>query len=250
MGVDGSPASEQALDLAVRLRADDARLLVLSVAEVHHAVQTGLDAALWTKSIRAAAEEVRAQVARELDQLPDTLVRAVEGRAADVLLGELASGSADLVAVGAGRGGRTAGLIFGSTATRVARESPCSVLVSRGEVDVGRFPARIVVGVDGSGPAAAAEALAFALGDAHGAQVRRLMATGGEHFYADRMVRAELDTRKPVDVLVDASREADLVVVGSRGLRGVASLGSVAERVAHRAECPVLIARERAPGEA
>jgi nucleotide-binding universal stress UspA family protein len=46
-----------------------------------------------------------------------------------------------------------------------------------------------------------------------------------------------------VDALVDASHEADLVVVGSRGLHGVQALGSVSERVAHRAVCSVLVVR-------
>jgi nucleotide-binding universal stress UspA family protein len=45
--------------------------------------------------------------------------------------------------------------------------------------------------------------------------------------------------------LIDASRRADLVVVGSHGHGGVAGtlLGSVSQRVAMHAECPVVIAR-------
>jgi nucleotide-binding universal stress UspA family protein len=46
-----------------------------------------------------------------------------------------------------------------------------------------------------------------------------------------------------VDALVDAAADCDLLIVGSRGLHGLAALGSVAERVAHRARCPVLIVR-------
>jgi nucleotide-binding universal stress UspA family protein len=40
----------------------------------------------------------------------------------------------------------------------------------------------------------------------------------------------------------DSERVA-LVAVGSRGLSGVRALGSVSERVAHRAPCSVLVAR-------
>jgi nucleotide-binding universal stress UspA family protein len=54
---------------------------------------------------------------------------------------------------------------------------------------------------------------------------------------------AELEARAPVDALVDAADDCDLLIVGSRGLHGLAALGSVAERVAHRARCPVLIVR-------
>jgi nucleotide-binding universal stress UspA family protein len=48
---------------------------------------------------------------------------------------------------------------------------------------------------------------------------------------------------EPVPVLTAASADADLLVVGSRGLRGVRALGSVSERVAHRAACSTLIVR-------
>src|ERR671912_753111 len=51
------------------------------------------------------------------------------------------------------------------------------------------------------------------------------------------------DQRKPVEALVDLSEEADLLVVGSRGLHGPAALGSVSERVAHRAASSVLVVR-------
>ena len=43
--------------------------------------------------------------------------------------------------------------------------------------------------------------------------------------------------------LVEASRDADLLVVGNRGLHGLRALGSVAERVAHQAACSVLVVR-------
>jgi nucleotide-binding universal stress UspA family protein len=57
----------------------------------------------------------------------------------------------------------------------------------------------------------------------------------------------ELDARvvegSPVDVLIDASRDADLLVVGSRGRGGLAGLllGSVSQRCAERAHCPVVV---------
>lgn len=48
-------------------------------------------------------------------------------------------------------------------------------------------------------------------------------------------------------VLLDASKNADLMVVGSRGLGGFAGLvlGSVSEQVVRHAACPVLVDRER-----
>ena len=47
----------------------------------------------------------------------------------------------------------------------------------------------------------------------------------------------------PVDALVAASQDADLLVVGSRGLRGLKAVGSVSERVAHDAASSVLVVR-------
>jgi nucleotide-binding universal stress UspA family protein len=57
----------------------------------------------------------------------------------------------------------------------------------------------------------------------------------------------ELEARvaegNPADVLIDASRDADLVVVGSRGRGGVVGLllGSVSQRCVERAHCPVVV---------
>jgi nucleotide-binding universal stress UspA family protein len=49
----------------------------------------------------------------------------------------------------------------------------------------------------------------------------------------------------PGDVIVEAAKDADLVVVGSRGLNPLQRLllGSVSSKVVHRAECDVLVVR-------
>jgi nucleotide-binding universal stress UspA family protein len=45
--------------------------------------------------------------------------------------------------------------------------------------------------------------------------------------------------------IVELANETDaaLIVMGSRGRTGLAALGSVSERVAHRASCSVLVVR-------
>jgi nucleotide-binding universal stress UspA family protein len=54
----------------------------------------------------------------------------------------------------------------------------------------------------------------------------------------------EWSEQQPVHALVEASAGADLLVLGSRGLHGLASLGSVSERVASRAHSSVLVVRD------
>jgi nucleotide-binding universal stress UspA family protein len=58
---------------------------------------------------------------------------------------------------------------------------------------------------------------------------------------ADVTVRAVSGT--PAEALIDASREADLLVVGSRGAGGFSRLllGSVSTEVSHHAACPIVI---------
>ena len=56
-------------------------------------------------------------------------------------------------------------------------------------------------------------------------------------------VHAELKQGHPRQVLVDTSAEGDLLVLGNRGLGGIAGmlLGSVSEYCARHAKCPVVI---------
>jgi nucleotide-binding universal stress UspA family protein len=128
----------------------------------------------------------------------------------------------------------------------------------------------IVVGVDGSEGSLAALRWAIAEARFRNTSVRAVLAWSyldqpGEFdpHYDEASARRGLDAaldgvaaeRKgveidpvlvcdlPVAALLDASRDADMVVVGSRGLGGVRGLllGSVSRDVAHRATCPVVI---------
>jgi nucleotide-binding universal stress UspA family protein len=89
-----------------------------------------------------------------------------------------------------------------------------------------RWPTAVTVGVDGSEHAQRAEEIAREIAHNAGAQVSVLA-----------------NETSPVQALVAASSDSDLVVVGSRGRTGIAAIGSVAERVAHQARSPVLIVR-------
>lgn len=54
-----------------------------------------------------------------------------------------------------------------------------------------------------------------------------------------------LAERRPVNAIIERSKDADLVVVGSRGMGGFKGLrmGSVSEQVTRHAHCPVLVVR-------
>ena len=60
-------------------------------------------------------------------------------------------------------------------------------------------------------------------------------------------VTVNVVTGDPAEELITASRDADLVVVGSRGSGGFASLlmGSVSSKVTHHAASPVMVIREK-----
>ncbi|MHB1834706.1 MAG: universal stress protein, partial [Solirubrobacteraceae bacterium] len=164
---------------------------------------------------------------------------------------------ATLVAVGSHGQTRAAGIVFGSVATAMLHQAPCSVLVSHGtphDLDpAGAGAGVVVIGFDGSGGARRALAAGRELSARLKLELHAVVALGGalvapelpwvEEDLGDDLAVTE-DPRPPVDALVEASRSADLVIVGSRHLPGVLSaLTSVSERTAHRVTCPVLVVR-------
>jgi nucleotide-binding universal stress UspA family protein len=64
---------------------------------------------------------------------------------------------------------------------------------------------------------------------------------------AVELVATAVEAPNPAQTLVERSRGADLLVVGSRGRGGFRSLllGSVSQQCAHYADCPVVIIRSR-----
>jgi nucleotide-binding universal stress UspA family protein len=187
------------------------------------------------------------------------------------------SSGAGLVVIGTRGLGRLVGTLLGSVAFAVAARAECPVVVVKGEpADRPSLPERrIVVGTDGSAPAAAAVAFAAERAAQASAELHLVVCTGEHPDFDSEELRAtaeaiaattarhvskvhpELSLTTRVEdcpaerMLVDSSAEADLVVVGTRGRGAVTGLwlGSVCHAVIHGAECPVAVVGGELGGE-
>jgi nucleotide-binding universal stress UspA family protein len=232
-GIDGSPeAVEAARQAALLVPADGHLLLVGAVAA---------DAA------RTAAEaDLGAARAAVVDGVSIGVAVRV-GEAAEMLERESLHIRADAIAVGSHGGGRAGGMLLGSVATRVIHSAPCSVLVARaGGAD---FPRHVVVGLDGSEAARHALAVGRLLAGRTGAPLRAVhvldgtLPRGAAQAAVDEEVEEVSASWSAADGLVAQAAPGDLLVLGSRELRGIRSLGSVSEAVAHHAAASVLVVR-------
>jgi nucleotide-binding universal stress UspA family protein len=244
--VDGSPGALVAVRQARRLTSPLGRAELVTVVEVPVTVVAPYGAQLIVHEARRRAAVALADAR---DVWPDVPGEALEGPpTAGRVLAELEQRHSTLAAVGAGSHDRAAGAMLGSVATTLLHRSPCSVLVARSGVGAPEsFPQVVVAGVDGSPASLAALSSARDLERRLGASVRVLAAAGAVD---ERALAAEPDVerdgRPPLEALLAAARDADLVVVGSRGLRGLRALGSVSERLGHRAPCSVLVVKPSA----
>jgi nucleotide-binding universal stress UspA family protein len=209
----------------------------------------------------------------ELERPATALLTAAEG--------------ADLLVVGTrGRGG-FAGLLLGSVSQRCLTHAPCPVaVVPPLAAESDRRSGRIVVGVDGSD--LSCDALRWAAMEArrrsarleivHAWVVPELLVPTGAVFVGaaeelERASRTVLDAAatwltswfdetggkppehelrsvagSPASALLDQARDADLLVVGARGLgsfRGLI-LGSVSQQCASHSTCPTVVVRHAA----
>jgi nucleotide-binding universal stress UspA family protein len=264
VGVDASPESLEAARQAACLLDVGGTLTLLAAYEIPPPTLLGgrgggipieVDEDLLRDEAALALQVAR----REVGDAARVEERIVRGRPWDALCREAERGNDTLIAVGSHGRGRMTGLALGSTATALAHKAPCSVLVARASPLASKA---VVVGVDGSPASIVATEVALHLSQGLGGAMRALAATGGRPVDVDGLVElrrmlAEATAagartgccpitwcdKPPVEALVDASRGAGLLIVGSRHLHGLAALGSVGERLAHRAPCSVLIVR-------
>ncbi|GEC02405.1 universal stress protein [Streptomyces spinoverrucosus] len=263
VGADGSSSSLAAAEAAAReARRRRAELrVVYAFSWPVRPMYAPLDPSPFNRLVHDAAQRARS-VAPEVE----VTEAVVTGDAVSVL--EAESRAADLVVVGSRGMGGFIGMLLGSTAVSLAAHSRCPVLVVREEpADAGP----IVLGVDGSPGGEKAVDFAFSEAALRGAEIvavhawlpdyapvgtgvesaERLLAqalAGRTERYPDVTVRHEVASGESREVLIEASRTAQLVVVGARGRGGFAGLllGSVSQAVLHHAHCPVAVVRGRA----
>jgi nucleotide-binding universal stress UspA family protein len=251
VGIDGSPEALEAARQASVLA--EGRVALLAAYDITAGLVGGtgpsVPAYYDDEQRRSATEKALEEARRESERIEAAEVKVVRGNSCAELIREVARAQHTLVAVGSHGQGRLRGIVLGSTATVLIHKAPGSVLVARKAGS--DFPRKIVAGVDGSPQSAAAYSVARRLSERFSAELWPVVALAGKGVDKElvaNIIDCHEDLRDdPVQALVSAAADADLVVVGSRGLHGLKALGSVSERVAHQASCSTLVVREQHP---
>jgi nucleotide-binding universal stress UspA family protein len=277
-GFDGSDHAADALALARLLAGLEDAKLVVACAYPEDPLGESAAALEVARAVRGEAEETLAKARAQLgDDVETTDLRAVAGATPARVLHDLAETlAADLIVVGATHHGWAGRLLAGSTPERVLDESPCAVAVAPNGF-AGRAagaPERIAIAYDGSAEALHALDHAAALARASGARLRivtvvneaigvyppldpggaeeiagavrddageRLALIRG-HFPDLAIETAVLEGEAAPELALESNRE-DVLFVGSRAsgpFRRVL-LGSVASKLLHDAQCPLVV---------
>ena len=279
VGVDGSGSAYRAVEWAAAEAARRGVALRLvsafSWTTSDHPVRHDGRVAQYRDQLLEAARHRLSRAARIAEDTSPGIETApqVEIGAPIEVLGSEARRAQLLVLGDRGLGGVT-GLVLGSVAVALAARGACPVVIVRGETRNTDGP--VVVGTDGSPVSEAALGFAFDAAAVRGAELVALHAwsptavdkalepmmdwdavadeeeavlaerlSGWGQKYPQVTVRRSVVRDGAARALVDASRGAQLVVVGSRGRGNAAGLllGSVSHGVLHAAHCPVAIVR-------
>jgi nucleotide-binding universal stress UspA family protein len=282
-GVDGSPAAFRAVSWAAREAALRHRRLSLLYVNTWPTYMTATWPGLtgWDVAAGHAAGldvlDSAARAAHELDPALDVDTHVKVGPATETLVG--AAADAALLVVGRHSPRGLADRLAGSSAAQIAQFAPCpAVVVPESAPAAAPAGPGVVLGVDIGKHAQAAVGLAFDEAARRGlpltavrawtlfsdepalradvpltppeleAEQRRLAGealAGWSSTYPEVDVRHLVVRRHAATALVEAARDAALLVVGARGAGGFAGLllGSVSESVVRHAPCPVAVAR-------
>jgi nucleotide-binding universal stress UspA family protein len=282
VGVDGSPAS----DAAIRWAAREAMMRVVPIKLINVVAPTLVSSAMAPNHTITQGEELQArqilkQARRIVEELagekrPDIHIERQYAGVVPTLVD--ASNDAQMVVVGSSRRAFGRGML-GSVVAGLLHHANCPVTVVPDPESAQhgiRDDAPVLVGIDGSTASEAAAALAFDEASRRGVPLLALQAwsdvgvfpilgmdwrtyrdkgaellgerlAGWQERYPDVQVRRRLVCDVPDRWLVDESKNAQLVVLGSGGRGGYAGmhLGSVTSAVVRSARVPVIVARHR-----
>jgi nucleotide-binding universal stress UspA family protein len=280
VGVDGSPAS----DAAVRWATHEAMMRVAPIKLINVVAPTLASSAMAPNHTITQGEELRARqilkaAGRIVEQLagekrPDIHTQRQYAGVVPTLFE--ASNDAQMVVVGSSRRAFGRGML-GPVIAGLLHHANCAVTIvpdpELAQHEIGDAP--VLVGIDGSTASEGAAAVAFDQASRRGVPLLALLAwsdvrvspilgmdlrtyrdkaaellserlAGWRECYPEVQVQRRLVCDVPDRWLVDESRNAQLVVLGSGGCGGYAGmhLGSVTSTVVRSAHVPVIVVRD------
>ncbi|HLV81130.1 MAG TPA: universal stress protein [Chthonomonadaceae bacterium] len=274
-------AAQIAAEIAKRFGSETLLLSVLPLTPYMEVWEMGIDGEVLKEWAQAVHADVRQHTLPCLDQAGvPCRVRGEIGQPVETILRIAAGEHADLIVLGNRGLSAWKALLIGSVSEGVLHHAACPVLIARGAHAAGK-PAgfrKILLATDGSDGAGKAAQMAAALAGKFDAALVALSVFHPQAVYpgvskedlepevyaervrvkvAERTAEAlsKLDARytfrqetgHPAEKIVQiaAEEDFDLIVLGRRGLGGFQAmlLGSVSDRVAHHAPCPVLVVR-------
>ncbi|WP_406369468.1 universal stress protein [Streptomyces sp. NBC_00647] len=283
VGVDGSPSSLDAVQVAAAEAGARGVGLRLVHAFVWPSVHLPPGGPPWNPAMARVRESVDGTLIEAEERarraVPQVSVVREVAVGEPLMVLEIESRTASLVVVGSRGLSAFGSLLLGSTAVHLAAHGRCPVLVVRGRPDPS---GPVLLAVDGSPAGEGAVEFAFAEASLRGvdlvalhvwnARSERAHEGPGDPLNAvadieglrqdeqrlldgivtpwqERHPRLAVERRlmrsgvRPA--LIEASRDAQLVVVGARGRGGFTGLllGSVSQALLHHAQCPVAVVR-------
>ncbi|WP_123028154.1 universal stress protein [Mycolicibacterium stellerae] len=286
IGVDGSAASKAAISWATSTAAIHNMPLTLvhvvvpvvptSTTSPEFAV--GADFFKWQEdqAVRVLDEARETVAASSHDASPPMVHSVVLHGGAVATLVDL-SKDADMIVVGSRGLGAFSRALLGSVSTGLVHHAHCPVAVIHEDPPAVAPDAPVLVGIDGSPASLSATEIAFDEASRRGVDVVALHAwrdittsyeipgldteqleteaqlalserlAGFEERYPDVKVHRLVVCDQPSRELVEHAKNAQLVVVGSKGRGGFAGmlLGSVSTAIIHAVKSPAIVARRR-----
>ncbi|OZF39693.1 hypothetical protein CH294_05500 [Rhodococcus sp. 14-2483-1-1] len=283
VGVDGSSSSLDAVGWAARaaeLRGAPLKLVSAYQVKALYTSVVALPSHIGSEE-HAAAESILTSaslVARRSVENPNALTITTESLVGPTIQSMLdESSTASMLVVGSRGNGEYFAELLGSVSTAVAVQAHCPVVIVPGSVEVHSSRGPVVLGVDVSAHNQKAVRLAFEEASLRGTGLvavhvstdelisspdasaadradaivsngRTVLAeslSGWIHQYPDVAVERTVLRGNVADKILEVASRAQAVVVGSSGRGGFSGLllGSTVRSLAHRVDCPLIVAR-------